>query len=153
MIESILVKLLKRKKLTLAAAESCSAGYFSYLLTKTPGASSVFKGGIIVYSLSAKNKFFKLSPSLLKKTEGVSCEIAQKLAKDVRKLFKADIGASIVGFAGPRAKKGIKTGTVFIAIADEQLCEVKRIMIKGGRDAVRKKSSRALIDLILKKLK
>ena len=143
-----LITFLKAKKITVAAAESASGGYLSYLLTKIPGSSKVFKGSIVVYSLEAKNKFFKIPFPLLKKTRGVSKEVAILLAKGVRKLFKTDLGLSIVGFAGP----GIKQGTVFFSIADKKDVIVKKLIIKGSRDYVRKTASLAVIDLLYKKL-
>jgi len=153
-----LIVTLKEKGKTLALAESCSGGYASYLLTKIPGASKVFKGAVVVYSLDTKNKLFKIPFSLLKKTQGVSKEIALKLAIRVRKKLNADIGASIVGFAspersrraGPETKKGIKVGTIFIAYSSKNKEEVKKIIIKGSRDSVRKKASAHLINLIYK---
>jgi len=145
-----LIITLKEKGKTLALAESCSGGYASYLLTKIPGASLVFKGAAVVYSLEAKNKLFKIPSSLLKKTRGVSKEVALKLAVRVRKKFNSDIGASIVGFAGPGIKKGTKTGTTFIAYSSKNKKEAKKIIIKGSRDIVRKKASARLIDLIYK---
>lgn len=147
-----LIVTLKEKGKTLALAESCSGGYASYLLTKIPGASLVFKGAVVVYSLDTKNKLFKIPFSLLKKTQGVSKEIALKLAVRVRKKLNADIGASIVGFAGPKTKKGIKVGTTFIAFSSKNTKETKKIIIKGSRDIVRKKASRLLIDFIYQKL-
>ena len=161
-----LIITLKEKGQTLALAESCSGGYASYLLTKIPGASMVFKGAVVVYSLQAKNKLFEIPCSLLKKTQGVSKEVALKLATRVRKKFNSDIGASIVGFAGPSTtlrtsteqsrsagpgtKKGIKVGTTFIAFSSKNKKETKKIIIKGSRDLVRKKVSQRLIDLIYK---
>ena len=124
-----LIDTLKEKKQTLALAESCSGGYASYLLTKIPGVSEVFMGSVVVYSLEAKNKLFNIPSSLLEKTQGVSKEVALKLATEVRKKLNANIGASIVGFAGPKTKK---------------------IIIKGTRDVVRKKASAHLIELIYK---
>jgi PncC family amidohydrolase len=100
-----LTYVLLRLDKTVATAESASAGYHSYLLTKTPGSSKVFKGGIIVYSLESKHKFFNISPSLLRKTQGVSEEISLILAKKVRSLYSVDIGLSIVGFAGPDTQR------------------------------------------------
>ena len=147
-----LVACLKRKKLTLAVAESCSGGYTSYLLTKTPGSSKIFKGGAIVYSLEAKNEFFKIPSSILKKTQGVSKEIAASLAIKVRAKLKADIGSSIVGFAGPSAPKG-KKGSVFIAISDKDATILIETIIKGKRETVRKKSSQLLIELLYTKLR
>lgn len=143
-----LITFLKAKKITIAAAESCSGGYLSYLLTKIPGSSKVFKGSIVVYSLEAKNTFFKIPLPLLKKTQGVSKDIAVSLAKGARKSFNTDIGLSVVGFAGPGAKQGI----VFFAVTDKNGVAAKKAIIKGSRDYVRKKVSLMVIDLLYKKL-
>ena len=147
-----LIITLKEKNQTLALAESCSGGYASYLLTKISGASEVFKGATIVYTLEAKNKLFKIPFSLLEKTQGVSKEVALKLATRVRKKLNADIGASIVGFAGPGTKKGIKIGTTFMAFSSKNKQKGKKIIIKGSRDSIRKKASAGLIDFIYKEL-
>lgn len=148
-----LITLLEKRKLSLATAESASGGYASYLLTKIPGSSKVFKGGIIAYSLDIKNKLFKIPSSLLEKNQGVSREIALILAEKVRKQFKADIGSAIVGFAGPKAKKGVKAGTIFLSFADKDGAVSEKAIIKGNRDTVRKKASRLLITLIYKNIK
>jgi nicotinamide-nucleotide amidase len=144
-----LISILKTKNLTVATAESCSSGYLSYLLTKTAGSSKVFKGGIIVYSLEAKNKFFKIPYPLLRKTQGVSSEISKTLALGARKIFKTDIGASILGFAGPEGKK---VGLVYIAVANKTGVICKKMVIKGSRDTVRKKTSFLAIKLIYNKV-
>ena len=147
-----LITTLKKRRKSLALAESCSGGYASYLLTKIPGASLVFKGAIITYSLETKNKFFKIPSSLLTKTQGVSKEVALKLAEGIRKKFNTDIGASIVGFAGPKTEKEKKTGTVFIAFSGKRTEKVKKIIVKGSRDTIRKKASTCLIELIYKEI-
>ncbi|MCF7907861.1 MAG: CinA family protein [Candidatus Omnitrophica bacterium] len=136
---------LAKNKLTLALAESASGGYASYLLTKTPGASKVFKGSLVVYSLDTKNKLFKIPKSTLKKTQGVSNNIAVKLAKGVRKKLESDIGASLVGFAGPKSKKDTKTGTIFIAISYKNTLLSRKLILKGSRDQIRKKAANILI--------
>lgn len=142
-----LIKKLIKNKLSLAVAESASGGYTSYLLTKTPGSSKVFKGGLVVYSLEAKNKLLGLPIKNLKKTQGVSKSVALALAKGIRKKLNADIGASLVGFAGPDSPKGIKPGTFFIAVSFKKT-RSKKIFIQGTRDQVRKKASQLLIRLI-----
>lgn len=147
-----IITILGKSKKTLALAESASGGYASYLLTKTPGASKVFKGAIIAYSLGSKSKFFKISHPSLLKTQGVSKKIALKLATGVRKKFNADIGASLVGFAGPQTKKGVKAGTTFIALCSRNKKIVKKIVVKGSSDTIRKKTSAHLINLIYKSL-
>ncbi|MCF7869931.1 MAG: CinA family protein, partial [Candidatus Omnitrophica bacterium] len=132
-LENKIFKLLKNKNLTLAATESETAGYLSYLLTKTPGSSATFKGSFVVYSLDSKNKLFKLPEKLLKKTQGVSPEIAAHLAEKTRKKLKSSIGISVVGFAGPTAKKGKKAGTTFIAISNKEKIFVISAVINGTR--------------------
>ncbi|MFH1519888.1 MAG: CinA family protein [Candidatus Omnitrophota bacterium] len=147
-----IITILAESKKTLALAESASGGYASYLLTKTPGASKVFKGAIIAYSLESKNKFFKISGSGWEKTQGVSKKIALQLASGIRKKFNTDIGASLVGFAGPQTKKGVKAGTTFIALSSRNRRIVKKIVVKGSRDTIRKKTSAHLINLIYKSI-
>lgn len=143
-----LIKVLLREKLTLATAESVTAGYLSYLITKTPGSSQVFRGGIIAYSLRAKNKFFKIAMPKLEKSQGVSKEVAAALAERSKKLFGADIGAAVVGFAGPTAVKKSQVGTVFIAVSTRKKTTVKKLAISGSRDKVRKKASQTALTLI-----
>ncbi|MFH1876867.1 MAG: CinA family protein [Candidatus Omnitrophota bacterium] len=148
-----IVKLLAQRNLTVAAAESCTGGYASYLLTRTPGSSKVYKGGLIAYSLSSKNKFFKLSAARLEQTQGVSAEICMMLAKKVRLLFKSDIGLAVVGFAGPAAGQHFAAGTVFIALAHERTITVKRIIIHGNRNHVRVQASLGLLALLMTHIK
>jgi PncC family amidohydrolase len=143
-----LITKLAKEKLTITLAESITGGYASYLLTKTPGSSKVFKGGFIVYSLDAKEKLFNLQLSLLTKAQGVSKEIALNLAKKVRKKLNSNIGASIVGFAGPSAKNRVKVGTTYLAVASAKGVTAKKYIIKGSRDAVRKNASKLLINFI-----
>ncbi len=148
-----IIQLLEAKNLTLAAAESETAGYLSYLLTKAPGSSKVFNGSLVVYSLGTKNNLFKIPQSILEKTQGVSKEIAAFLAEKSRKKLKSDIGISVVGFAGPAAKKGIKAGTAFIAISDKKEIFVSEIIAGGKRDKVRKDTAKFAADILRKRLK
>ena len=147
-----LITALKKNNLTISVAESCTGGYVSYLLTKIPGSSKVFKSGVVVYSLGAKNKLLGIPYQLLKYTEGVSEKVAQLLSERVRKKFNTDIGASVVGFAGPRARTGVKTGTVFLSVSFNKKTIVEKTIIKGSRDTVRKEASRILIELIYKQV-
>lgn len=147
-----LISFLKREKKTIAVAESVSGGYLSYLLTKIPGSSEVFKFGAVVYSSEAKHKLFKVPLEMLKSTEGVSEEVAKTLAIRVRKFLDTDLGASVVGFAGPKARKKMK-GIMFMSIADKYRVITQKRKFKGDRDTVRRKVSYALIEFILKTIK
>ena len=143
-----LITALKKNNLTISVAESCTGGYVSYLLTKIPGSSKVFKSGVVVYSLDAKNKLFGISGKLLKETEGVSRKVAYLLSQRVRNKFNTDIGTSVVGFAGPYSRKGIRKGTVFLSVSYNKKTIVKKVIINGSRDTVRKKASNNLIEMI-----
>lgn len=147
-----LITTLKKKHLSLALVESATAGYASYLVTTVAGASVVFKGGLIVYSLDAKSKFFGIKRRHLERTQGVSSDIALTLARKIRLIMKADIAGSVVGFAGPKAKKEIPVGTIYIGIASARKSLVKKYIISGSRNVVRKKAAKLLISLINERL-
>jgi PncC family amidohydrolase len=145
------IDLLIQRKLSLATAESASSGYLSYVITKTAGSSKVFKGGIIVYSLESKHKFFNIPLKQLDKTQGVSKNISLQLAKKTRLLFNADIGLALVGFAGPD-KDRRRTGLFFIAVATPKISYAKMLLLKGNRDQTRKQACAALLNLLFKKV-
>lgn len=137
--------------LTVATAESASAGYLSYMLTKTPGSSKIFKGGLVVYSLESKRRFFRIPAGPLDKTQGVSASIALTLSKKVRRIFNADWGLAIVGFAGPERTKGRK-GLFFISVAGPGGARVEKLICKGGRDKARTTAAGATLALLNKML-
>ena len=143
-----LINFLLVNGLTVSAAESCTGGYLSYLLTQTPGSSRVFKGSVVVYSLQAKQQFFSLPKVLLKTTQGVSGQVAKLLAQNCRKTFKTDIAVSIVGAAGPESVKNFRPGTVFIAVTTSKKTIVKKFIFKGTRDMVRKAAAKQAIGLL-----
>jgi len=148
-----IINILKEKELSLSLAESCSGGYACYLMTEIPGSSKVFKGGMILYSLESKNKLLKIPWALLKKTQGVSAKVAGLLARKIRKKFNSDIGAALVGFAGPKSKNKVPVGTVFLSVNYKNKTETKKIILKGPRNKIQKEASYLLLELINDKIK
>src|SRR5690606_12787596 len=111
-------KLLREKEQFLASAESFSGGEVAAQFTINPGASTCFKGGIVTYSTQSKIEILKVPEKLIEKYSVVSAEVAESMAKNARKMFKADYAIGTTGNAGP--KKGEseeEVGTVFIGIA------------------------------------
>ncbi|MCD6228058.1 MAG: CinA family protein [Candidatus Omnitrophica bacterium] len=147
----ILVNHLKKRKKTIAVAESMSGGYLSYLLTKISGSSKFFKLGVVAYSLQAKHKLFNIPYTILNPTQGVSEKIAKILSKKVKSMLDTDLGASIVGFAGPKAKKGMR-GVVYLGLTKGIKTVTKRKKVSGSREEIRRKASYALIEFILNNL-
>tara|TARA_B100000945_G_C20246068_1_gene532240 strand:+ start:218 stop:688 length:471 start_codon:yes stop_codon:yes gene_type:complete len=116
-ISSKLVKKLKRKKLKVSFAESCSGGMLANNITSISGASKVFNLGLITYSNQAKIKILKINKTLIQKYGAVSHECCKAMVINLSKLSNANINVSITGIAGPGGgtiKKPV--GLVYIGI-------------------------------------
>lgn len=142
-------KLLLKSRKKVAVAESCTAGLASKLLTDMPGSSAYFLLGIAAYSNQAKEKVLKVPPQAIAKKGAVSRQVAQKMARGVRKMARADLGVGITGIAGPGGKTPQKpVGTVFIAVDKKDGGICKRFIFKGSRCAVRKKAALKSLELL-----
>ena len=125
-IEQRVVELLKKNNMTLATAESCTAGYIPKRITDISGASSVFEFGAITYSNEMKHKVLGVSEETLKKYGAVSEQTAREMAAGIRRVSGSDIGISVTGIAGPNSDGTNKpVGLCFIALdaEDKQICE------------------------------
>lgn len=135
---------------TLATAESCTGGGIGNMLTAVPGASNVYKGGIISYCNEIKEKCLCVSGKTLETYGAVSEQVAQEMAKGARGALNADIAVSVTGLAGPSGDDfGNPVGTVFIGYADERHCISRRFLFKGSREEVRSQAIDAALELIL----
>ncbi|MDY6017860.1 MAG: competence/damage-inducible protein A [Oscillospiraceae bacterium] len=125
-IEQRVVELLKDNNMTIATAESCTAGYIPKRLTDIPGASEVFGCGIISYSNEIKQQLLGVKKETLDRFGAVSEQTAREMAAGVRRVSGADIGISVTGIAGPGSDGTDKpVGLCFIALdaEDMQTCE------------------------------
>ena len=119
-LQSVAVSLLKEKGLTLATAESCTAGYISKRITDVPGSSSVFLMGVTTYSNQSKTNELSVDAELIRQYGAVSAPVAAAMANGVRKKSGADIGISITGIAGPDSDGTDKpVGLSYIGLADK----------------------------------
>lgn len=134
---SRVIDALRREGLTIACAESMTAGLFGGRLTTEAGASDVLLGGAIVYTDPAKVELVGVDRALLAKEGGVSAPVARELARGIRERLGADIGVSIVGFAGPNVPVGGELGRIFIALAHWGGIEVHTLHVPGDRARVR----------------
>lgn len=143
------VEYLKKRKLTVACAESCTGGMVSSFITSVPGVSEVFELGITSYTCRIKNEILGVSRETLDKFGAVSEQTACEMAENVRIKGRADIGASVTGVAGPDSSEGHPPGYVFIAVSGEKNVMVKLLNIKPlSRNYVREKATAALLELI-----
>lgn len=126
------VELLKEKGKTLTAAESLTAGLFQSSLADILGASQVFAGGFVTYSLSEKAKMLGIAKEDLEGHGVVSAFTAEKMAEQARLLVGSDFAISLTGVAGPDELEGQPVGTVFIGLASEKSVTSIKVVI-GGR--------------------
>ncbi len=149
-LEERLAAAVSDQGLTLATAESCTGGGLSRLLTEIPGASAFFIGGIIAYHNDVKMQLLNVPPETLTHHGAVSSQTAVTMAEEVRSRFKADLGVSITGIAGPSGGSAEKpVGLVYISVADTHRSDVKEHRFPGDRSQVREGAITAALRLIL----
>lgn len=117
-LEEVVSARLREKGLTLAAAESCTGGLIAKRMTDLPGASQVFRGGVVSYTNAVKANVLGVPQALLDKYGAVSEPVARAMAEGVRCITGADLAVSVTGVAGPESDdRGNPVGTVYIALA------------------------------------
>lgn len=120
-----------RPRLTLAVAESLTAGHVQARVAAVSGASEFFLGGITAYSLDEKVRHLGVNRAAAKKVNCVSAEIAEQMARGVCGLFDADVGLATTGYAEPSAADRVAVPFVWWAVAVRQ--GRRRFLMRHGR--------------------
>ena len=135
---------------TLVTAESITGGGIGALLTSVPGASAVYKGGIISYCDEVKASALGVDPELLRSVGAVSAPVAESMARGAREVLRADVAVSVTGLAGPDGDSyGNPVGTVFIGYSDASRTLAREQRFSGTRQQIRESTLRAALTLIL----
>ncbi|MEA4811453.1 MAG: nicotinamide-nucleotide amidohydrolase family protein [Anaerolineaceae bacterium] len=100
-LEAKIGAMLFKCKLNLATAESCTGGLIGHRITRVPGASEYFMGGIIAYAYEAKVNLLGVKWQTLRKAGAVSREVVLEMAKGARRALNCDLALSVSGIAGP----------------------------------------------------
>jgi nicotinamide-nucleotide amidase len=137
-LEENLGKELRARGLTLAVAESCTGGMVGERLTRLPGSSDYFKGGIVAYSRQAKTELLHISPHIIDVKGAVCEEVAEDMAQKVMEIFSSHLGISVTGLAGP-GDGGEKepVGTVAFGLASRKGAHSWKYRLPGDRNMVR----------------
>jgi PncC family amidohydrolase len=144
-----IVRALTQSRQTLALAESCTGGFIANQITNIPGASRIFKGGVVAYSNEVKEQILGVSAETLRKHGAVSKEVAAEMADGARKEFGADYAVAVTGIAGPTGgTKDKPTGTVFMAVADESGVVVERKLNRYSREKFKEVTARQALELL-----
>ena len=96
-----LINLLRRKKLKIAVAESCTGGMLSSAITSVSGSSKIFTMGLVTYSNQAKKNILKVPKKIIKKHGAVSPQCCSSMVNNLSKISKSNICVAITGIAGP----------------------------------------------------
>ena len=149
-----LIYFLKKKKLKLAIAESCSGGMLSSTITSVSGASKVFTMSLVTYSNQAKMSILKVPKKIIQKHGAVSIQCCLCMVNNLSKISKSKVCVSITGIAGPSGgTKQKPVGLVYIGIKNGNKIIVSKNQFKNkGRSAIQKATVNKSIDLILNQL-
>jgi PncC family amidohydrolase len=144
-----LVNLLRVRELTIATAESLTAGLISSELAAVAGASKALKGGVVTYQDEVKVSSLGVREETLKQYGAVSSQVAKEMAQAALAKFSTDCAVSSTGIAGPDTVEGKPVGLVFIGFADQAGVVSKELNLSGDRAQIRKMAAIAGIELAL----
>ncbi|MEE9133535.1 MAG: competence/damage-inducible protein A [Gemmatimonadota bacterium] len=145
--------LLLQAGMTVAVAESCTAGLVGARLTERPGASGYFWGGLIAYDDRAKIELLGVSEQTLRRHGAVSQETAREMAEGACSRSGADAAMAVTGIAGPSGGTTEKpVGTVWLAVRMGGRTVAKRRHYPGTRDMVRIRAAQGSLDLLRRTL-
>ena len=150
-----IVLLLKRKKLKIAVAESCTGGMLSSAITSVNGSSKVFTLGLVTYSNQAKINILKIPKKIISKYGSVSVRCCLAMVNNLRKISKSKVSVSITGIAGPKGgSKQKPVGLVYIGIRIGKKVVVNKCNFKNkGRAFIQKQTVKKTLNLLFKYIK
>jgi nicotinamide-nucleotide amidase len=152
-LEYVLGEMLVNKKLTIAAAESCTGGMIASKLINYPGISSVLMEGAVTYSNEAKINRLGVKAETLDKYGAVSREVAAEMAIGIAKTAGTNIGISTTGIAGPSGGSLEKpVGLVYVGLCINGEVKTKMLNLSGDRQKIRERATMQLLDLVRREL-
>jgi nicotinamide-nucleotide amidase len=148
-LEQIVAQLLIENRATIAAAESCTGGLFAERLTRIPGSSNYFLGGVVCYSNELKTAWADVPAEIIAAKGAVSAEVAIALAEGIRRHVRSTFGVGITGVAGPGGGSEEKpVGTVHIALATPNGTKERLVHLPGDREGIRFYASQIALDMV-----
>jgi len=144
---------MRERGLTLATAESCTGGLIGYALTENDGSSQFYVGGLISYSDELKERGLGVDRETLEQHGAVSAETCIAMAAGARDRYRASIGLSVTGIAGPDGGTEQKpVGLTYVGVSDVNGSDVRRNVWAGDRHSNKMRSAEAALLLLLERL-
>jgi nicotinamide-nucleotide amidase len=148
-LEEVVAEILTANRATIAAAESCTGGLFAERLTRIPGSSNYFLGGVVCYSNELKTAWVDVPAELIAAKGAVSGEVAAALAEGIRRRVGSTLGVGITGIAGPGGGSEEKpVGTVHLALATSEGVRERVVHLPGDREGIRFYASQLALDMV-----
>ena len=147
-LEATVGRLLKASGKTLSAAESCTGGMISHLITSVPGASAYYLGSVTSYAVSVKEKVLGVPAETVGKYGVVSSEVAAAMAEGVRRVTGSDYAVSTTGLAGPDGDEFNPVGTVWIGVAGPNGTKTTKRLYKNDRKRNIERFAAAALDAL-----
>ena len=133
---------------TLGCVESFTGGLFAREMTKVPGASKFFKGGIVSYATEEKIRIVGVNENTVKQFGVVSQEVAAEMVGHGKFLLNVDYCISFTGNAGPDAMENKPVGEVYIGVCTQDLAQVQKFMLSGTRDEIQNQAVSLGIEML-----
>ena len=150
-----IISLIKKKRMKLAIAESCTGGMLSGAITSVSGSSKVFTMGLVTYSNQAKVSILKVPQEIIKKYGAVSVQCCLAMVNNLNQISKSKVCVSITGIAGPKGgSKQKPVGLVYIGIRIGKKVVVNKCNFKNkGRIYIQRQTVKKTLNLLLKLIK
>ena len=145
-----IISFLKRKKMKLAIAESCTGGMLSSTITSVSGSSKIFTMGLVTYSNQAKINILKVSQKIIKQYGAVSVQCCLAMVNNLNKISKSKVCISITGIAGPKGgSKQKPVGLVYIGVKIGKKVIINKCNFKNnGRTFIQKQTVKKALNLL-----
>jgi nicotinamide-nucleotide amidase len=151
-IEALAAQCISRG-LQCAVAESCTGGLLGAYVTRLPGASRWFAGGLVAYDNRVKTQLLGIQPELLLAHGAVSEQVARRMAQSARELLQVHAAVSITGIAGPDGGSPEKpVGIAWIGCALPDAVHARSMLFQGSREQVRQTACAEALRYLLAQL-
>jgi len=146
-MESVVLQLLRERRLSLGLAESVTGGLISARLVGVPGASDVLRGSIVSYATEVKADLLGVAPGPV-----VSPEAAADMAAGAARALHSDVGLAVTGVAGPAEQEGQPVGTLHVGVSIDGTVITASLRLPGSREQMRQMSVISALDVLRRQL-
>ncbi len=134
---STIIDILRQRKETIAVAESVTGGEMAAKISEVPGASDIFLGGVVAYSIASKIRDLDVSAKIIEEFGVYSETVAAEMARGIRSRFDSDWAIGITGVAGPGPDDEVAPGSIWIAILGPAGVQNLQLSLTGTRQQIR----------------